>query len=241
MKIFDFLIFLFLPIFGFSQILSNENKNLFEKSDSNKFLKFSTEIGFQYLENSKSFMNFQNSNHIQFRKKNSDLSFITDLQILKNGNETILNSNILYLKWNYKISKNFYLEQILQHQTNQVYFIKQRDLISTGFRVNLFQDSVFKIASGNSIFIERVSIRDTLNYRLSFYIDSKINVSKSKFGFSLYYQPEIFNFLDYRFLINSDFEIPISKKVSLKTQIIWIRDLEKFESFNFLQKIKIVL
>jgi hypothetical protein len=92
----------------------------------------------------------------------------------------------LYLKYNYKISKKIFIEQILQHSENKVYFIKQRDLISSGFRINLFQDSVFKIASGNSIFVERISIRDTLNYRLCFYIDSKINATKSKFGLSIY-------------------------------------------------------
>lgn len=235
-----FIFFLF-PIICNSQILNIENKNLFDKIDSNRVLKFSSEFGFQYLENTKSLLNFQNSNHIQFKIKKSDLSFITDLQILKSGKETLLNSNILYLKWNYQLSNYLFIESIVQHSINKVYFINKRDLFSLGFKEKIFQDSVFKITTGNSLFIEKISIRDTLNYRLNFYIDSKINVSKSKFGLGFYYQPEVRNFLDYRFLINSDFEIPISKKVSLKTQIIWIKDLEKFESFNFTQKIKLVL
>lgn len=234
------LFFLLFPIYCFGQILNVESKNLFDKGDSLKNWKLSSELGFQYLENQKSFLNLNQSNHLQFRKKKHDLSLIASLQIIRSGDENILNSNIFYFKYDFQYNKYWFLEVIGQHQINKVYFNPQRDLISFGFKQFLHNTSKIQVFSGNSIMIEKVAIRDSINYRLSFYIDSKFKISKTKLGFGLYIQPEIRDFSDKRFLLDFNMEVPINKFISLKNNIIWLNDLNNFKSFNFNQNIKIL-
>lgn len=238
-------IFFYLNLTGSAQVLNVEERRLIDELDTNKMFKTSFDIGFQYIQNTKDFLNLKLANQIEYKKiKNHDLSVISSLDLVKNGSETIINSGIVYLKDDIKTeNEKLFIELIAQTQRNKVYFVQNRTLYSAGIRYNILKDYLKRMSFGTSLFVEHLNLSDSTEYnnaRLNFYLSHQVRVKDFKLSSIIYYQPNILNFSDVRVLFDCSAEMPLYKNITFKANVNYTHDIRNVSVFNFIQSLKVI-
>lgn len=216
--------FLYASIGLYGQILNVENRRgEIEKNGWQGNVDFSA----KYTENTTSIFELNNKSAINYKKDTVVYLFLTDLKLIKNNNEDLINNGVIHirrtqdLKMN-KITKSEFFGQV---QFNGVQKIRQRFLLGSALRVKILgNDSINFNASLGGMYEYEESTIETFKHalRLTSYGSFNWDLSeKWAFKFITYYQPRINEFSDYR-LSN---ETALSYKFSHEFSIVGIYNL----------------
>jgi hypothetical protein len=160
-------------------------------------------------------------------------------KIFLHGNYSLASSEIedfsntwfVHLRYNKEISSFFRVETFLQIQENKLLSIRSRNLIGGGIRLKPLQDNKNRSRRNLHLYIglaymyeeERSSIYDMnfYNRRASSYITSAFEFgedgSKLKIVNTIYYQPLLSDFQNFRLSEEFSIAFPISPKIELES------------------------
>jgi hypothetical protein len=160
-----------------------------------------------------------NEFHIQYKKNNVLVLFITDLNVLKSGSELIQCYNDQHLRFNYNLNKYLTYESFLQTQYNYQLDINLRTDFGNGLRLRI-KDKKFKVFYGLLIMYEYYVNNHQPCYQngllLDNYLSFNIKFNKNfKINNTVYYEPYIFNLNNYRILNNFTTSFNVSKCFAL--------------------------
>lgn len=221
MKIFlALLILIFASSLSYSQVVNIEARRLRTEKDG-----WAGEAGadFFILKEVSLVYAVEGKAQVQFKKDRSLVLFLSDFGLIKADETDFQNSGFQHIRYNYKVSTGFLRwEAFTQAQFNKVRDIKLRALAGTGPRFKLYDSDKMRFYAASLYmyeYEERQSERliDRTN-RISSYISYTFDVGKLLFFGTVYYQPNLSNFDDYRISYQTDFEFEIFEKFKFVTK-----------------------
>ena len=160
---------------------------------------------------------------IQFKKDRSLVLFLSDFGLIKADETDFQNSGFQHIRYNYKVSAGFLRwEAFTQAQFNKVRDIKLRALLGTGPRFKLYDSEKMRFYAASLYMYEyeereRERLIDRTN-RISSYFSYTFDIGKLLFFGTVYYQPNISNFDDYRIAYQTDLEFEIFERFKFVTK-----------------------
>ena len=192
-----------------SQILNTINLNEFE----NKGWSGSFELEYDYNKSTEIDAEFINSTNLMWNNNKLSLMFFNVIDFHRAGEEDFSNDYLQHFRTKYYLNDKFALESYLQNQHDLVHNIENRKLVGLGFKANI---SIIDFI-GLSIFYEDELLVDDIShkdYRMNFYNEFGFNISENfKFSNVIYYQPNIEEYNDYKFAIESTLSFSIIKNL----------------------------
>ena len=192
-----------------SQILNTINLNEFE----NKGWSGSFELEYDYNKSTEIDAEFINSTNLMWNNNKLSLMFFNVIDFHRAGEEDFSNDYLQHFRTKDYLNDKFALESYLQNQHDLVHNIENRKLVGLGFKANI---SIIDFI-GLSIFYEDELLVDDIShkdYRMNFYNEFGFNISENfKFSNVIYYQPNIEEYNDYKFAIESTLSFSIIKNL----------------------------
>ena len=192
-----------------SQILNTINLNEFE----NKGWSGSFELEYDYNKSTEVDAEFINSTNLLWNNNKLSLMFFNVIDFHRAGEEDFSNDYLQHFRTKYYLNDKFALESYLQNQHDLVHNIENRKSAGLGFK------AIIPIVDfiGLSIFYEDELLVDDIShkdYRMNFYNEFGFNISENfKFSNVIYYQPNIEEYNDYKFAIESTLSFSIIKNL----------------------------
>ena len=216
MKTFITVLFLFvLTSITYSQVVNIESKRVRREGDG-----WSGESGVEFfiLKEVSTVYAAGGNIQLQMKQDKSLLLFLTDFSFIKAGDQDFSNAGFQHVRYNYKLNELLRWEGFVQGQFNKIRDIKLRGLAGTGPRFKLYDSEQmrFYIASlymyefeerQNQPIIER-------NNRLSSYFSYTFDIGKMLLFGTIYHQPNLADFSDYRIAFQTDLEFEILDELS---------------------------
>lgn len=168
LKIIYFLLLITIPLH--SQIVNIENDRI--PNDTNLFTGYVKLYSNFFQYQSRTFQ-LANEFHIQYKKNNVLMLFVTDFNILKSSGELIQCYNDQHLRFNYNLNKLFTFESFLQTQYNYQLYIIFRGDFGNGIRLRI-KDKKFKVFIGVLIMYEQYLNNNESCYQNGFLLDNYI-------------------------------------------------------------------
>lgn len=230
MKHVHLFIFLFISSFWWgidAQILNAES--LRKVTDTSGY-SGSAAINFAVKRNTRDFLTFSSDIHVQYKMNKHLVLLKNALAFQKIEGADLENSNILHIRYNYKIADRFTWEAFGQLQKNKINLIAHRTLAGTGIRFKMTRSEKYKFYLGTLAMYENEKLSDGItpvqkNLRnstyLSFSLYPRDNISLIS---TTYYQPILKNFSDYRFSNQSSLGVEMFKNVSLNLSYTFTYD-----------------
>lgn len=221
------IILLFLSFYASeAQVLNIERERI--KTDTTGW-SGTGKLTFNLISNTKKFTEGGLRTHIQFKTKRSLCLALTEYELIKSEDDDFSNKGMVHLRYNYKLNSVLTAEAFTQAQFNKVLNLNFRGLTGAGLRAKVLGFDNFRLYTGAAYMFEYeepvAPNPHEYNHRLSSYLSFTIKVNS---GFSLintlYYQPLLSGFSDYRISTNLDMVIRISKKLSYVTTLEYLSD-----------------
>lgn len=194
----------------FSQIVNIESKRVRREGDG-----WSGESGIEFfiLKEVNTVYAAGGNIQLQMKQDRSLLLFLTDFSFIKAGDKDFSNAGFQHVRYNYKLNELLRWEGFVQGQFNKIRDIKLRGLAGMGPRFKLYDSEKmrFYVASlymyeyeerQNEPVIER-------NNRLSSYFSYTFDIGKMLLFGTVYHQPNLSDFSDYRIAFQTDLEFEI--------------------------------
>lgn len=221
-----------IPLFGMAvffklngQIINIEGKRFL--NDSNGFVG-KTELNYNLTQNVQKFSILGVNIHAQYKRTKHRFLAISDLAFIKSGNQDYTNSGYQHLRYNYKVAKLITIETFIQAQYNRVLKLDRRYLAGCGPRFRLVKSPHFRLYAATIYMYEYQSQNfDSIhqfNHRGSVYFSLNFDYHKVDFVSTCFYQPNLFNFNDFRIANDASLEIELSKKLDFKTGLNLLYD-----------------
>jgi hypothetical protein len=202
------------------QVVNIESKRM--RSDTTGWMG-SAEASFQLAKNIESIFDLGAKLQFQFKQKNYLWLFLNEYRLIKGGDNKYVNSGFAHIRYNHKITKELLRWEVFtQIQYNGVLDIGLRYLAGTGPRFKIYDSDVFRFYcaalymfeyeenTGKTIFLR--------NHRISSYITLTLDLGKTEFVNTTYYQPNIKDFKnDYRIQSQTDLNIGVTEDLLFKT------------------------
>lgn len=229
MKTFITVVFLFLiSSLTYSQVVNIEARRLRTEKDG-----WAGEAGadFFILKEVNTVFAIEGKAQIQFKQDRSLLLFLSDFGFIKAGETDFQNSGFQHIRYNYKVSTGFLRwEAFTQGQFNKVRDIKLRLLAGTGPRIKLYDSEKMRFYAASLYMYEyeernSESLIERTN-RLSSYFSYTFDIGKLLFFGTVYYQPDLANFDDYRISFQTDFEFEILDEFKFVTKYRLLYDTQ---------------
>ena len=162
-------------------------------------------------------------------KFNNKILFHGNFALIRAENENLNNNWFLHLRYNKELTQFFRVEGFVQSQENQLLAISSRNLIGGGIRLKPLQDMRNKKERNLHLYIGLAYMYETersknfnvdfYNHRASSYLTAafKFNDSKLVIINTLYYQPLLKDFDNFRLSEELSIEFPISDTVGFQT------------------------
>ena len=213
--------FLFSLNFCYGQLINIESKRM--QTDSTRFI-FRGDLGFNHNNNDGQYLYQINSNlSTQFKSKNLRKIYflIGDVSLIRSEEKDFENSWFLHFRYNQEITNLFRIEGFIQSQNNKILDVNARNLIGAGIRFKFISYKDFRVYLGSAYMLEQEQ-SDFLNekfnnHRYSSYLSLSFNVPQSHLSISntIYYQPLLKDFADFRVFEQFKMTAKISKNLSM--------------------------
>ncbi|MEE2954075.1 MAG: DUF481 domain-containing protein [Bacteroidota bacterium] len=202
---------IFIPIITFSQIVSVEDKRQSDKKGLSGF----TEFTFNYKKTIKTDWKLSNISYLQWDNKSWSFLLLNEINLDRAGGIVFSNDGYQHLRISNHINKSYTIESFIQNQYDPLRSIKNRKLLGSGLRLEIFNQNFVGLSS----FYENEILNNGLEisaFRLNTYFDIKIEVNKILlFLITTYIQPNINKLGDCKVSNKSSIRVKISDKFSL--------------------------
>jgi len=205
-----------------AQIVNIESQRI--QSDTTGWLG-SFGVAFKLDKNKVQVLNLNTHAQIEYKAKRSLYLFLTNYDLLRGGDVTLQNSLFFHFRYNYKLNKVLRLEAFTQGQQNEMSGIKSRWLIGAGPRFKISGTKKFSLYTASLVMYEdeqelSMPVIHHQDIRNSSYVTASWRPSlHSEIISTLFYQPLIKDFSDYRLLHELKMKFNFTKKFSFYT--IW--------------------
>ncbi len=177
-------------------------------------------INMSFIQNQNDIFIMNNNLKFQYAKDKNSIISITENNFQRINKTGFINDGFQHFRYNYKFSQNITYEAFQQFQYNDVLKMKFRSLSGTGPRFTIVKNDSLKT---------RLFIGVLYMYEYEEETTGKINRTHRNsnyisFGFPIknnividmisYFQPDIFNFSDFRFSAQGTMEIRLIGKLS---------------------------
>lgn len=144
----------------------------------------------------------------------------SSLRLLYEENEALENAGYQHLRYIYNLDSVFSIEAFTQVQFDQLLKIKMRWVTGTGIRLKLLNSDNFKLYIRPGYMYEYEKEDSTMNinsnHRLSTYVTLRMRtLGKARFYFTLFYQPRLDDFSDFRLSPAWTIEMNVYKNLSV--------------------------
>ena len=224
---------LFLSLFSalailncFGQVINIESKRFF--NDTNGWVG-SSDLYFQFTQNTQQIISLGTTSRAQYAKRNHKFLILNDVSFVKAGNQDFSNSGFQHVRYSYKVKKWLALETFLQAQYNAILKIKLRFLAGSGPRVRLVKRENFKLYVAILYMREYEDVSNIPGHsnvnRISAYTTFAWSIKEQiEFSSTIFYQPNLGDFNDYRIAGDGAFEFGITKKLTFKLSYNFLYD-----------------
>jgi len=161
---------------------------------------------------------------------------LNDLDRVYSKDGTIINKAFSHLRYNYDFTDRYIYEFFLQAQYNRTQNLSHRYLVGTGIRIIPFRRESFMMAVGITGMYEdeELSSGETSKIaRGSSYIFVKADrVDLLSFINTIYVQPALDNWEDFRILDEAELSVWLTKNLALTTSLLYNYDSEPPEGIK---------
>lgn len=166
--------------------------------------------------------------HVQYRKNKTRLLLISDLAFIKAGQQNFVNAGYQHIRYNYKVLPKVTWEAFVQAQYNRVLLLESRYAGGTGPRVRLVKTTKFRLY-GAVLYLYEVEKRipETFlqyNHRASNYVSLSWTLKSAELIGTVFYQPNLRDFSDYRMAGDVALELNITSKLLFKSALNFLYD-----------------
>ncbi len=185
-------------------------------------------------------LNFKNGNsevlnlglgfRVEFKKDKNLLFTVNDFEFEKSSGAKVVNKGFSHLRYNYILNDFWTNEAFTQVEYNEFTRLDLRNLYGLGVRLNFFNNENIKLVLGTAYLFEIESLKDQdskdKNHRSSNYFLTKINFEKFAFLNTVYFQPKLSNFQDFRILNESSLVFDLTESLGFKSSLKMRHDNE---------------
>lgn len=196
--------------YSYSQVVNIESKRVRKEGDG-----WSGESGVEFfiLKEVNTVYAAGGNIQLQMKKDRSLLLFLSEFSFLKADNQDFSNAGFQHIRFNYKLNELIRWEAFTQGQFNKVRDIKFRGLVGTGPRVKLYDTNLMRFYLASLYMYEyeerqNERVFDRI-HRLSSYFSYTFDVGKVLFFGTIYHQPNLNDFSDYRISFQTDLEFEV--------------------------------
>lgn len=163
--------------------------------------------------------------HIQYKNRKHLLLAIAQLEYSAINNSTINSGGLIHLRYNYAILKNLKAEIFTQAQYNKIWNMPLRYLVGFGPRFKLWEQNQNRLYFGPLYMFELQKVQNNqyvqYNHRLSAYLSWNLISNKILFfSGTLYYQPLLAHFQNYRISGLCELNFVISPHFTIDNRLI---------------------
>lgn len=167
--------------------------------------------------------------HIQFKKNRHIILLIGQWEYLSALSNTVNHGGYAHLRYNYRLKPLLKWEVFSQLQYNRIWNMPWRYLAGTGPRLKCIDQEAMQVYLGPLYLFEwQRSQLDEINrymHRLSAYISWNMHwKALLRFAGTVYYQPRLNQWMDYRISGQTELQLNLSKHFSLEQKTTWIFD-----------------
>lgn len=220
------LVFLFLTVTNYAQLVNAESKRI--QNDSIPFTSvFESNFNTSKTNDTKiSAFNFNFTGQLKSKNFINYYLFFGNYEHNELNNDVVTNTSMFHFRYNRKISNSVRLELFTQIQNNRLLDIEIRNLYGLGTRIKFYKHKLLSAYLGNSYMFEFQKIYQDdnnifhfhrLNNYLSFHLKNKSQTIEV--NSITYYQPSIEDFKNYRFSHESSLNFKITKSLFYHTSI----------------------
>lgn len=226
-NIFAFLLCFTFVNSDFSQIINIEQKRLNSDEDG---WKGNVDFNARFTQNVNAIWQLSNKVAIQYRKNKSTHLFINDISFIRSNQKDLINFGFAHYRYTRKImdSEVVSWESFAQTQYNSVQKIRQRTLTGSGLRFNVIQSDSLLLRGGWSFMYEyeETTIPEFSNViRNSNYVAFDCKIGKNwSLATILYYQPNVFDFADYRVSNETNVSHKLTEHISIIFNVNFLYD-----------------
>jgi len=179
-------------------------------------------ISSSYSKNKQSLLSLNMKDHVQFKTDSALYLLFIDYGLTKSHESDFDNAGTAHLRYNYKLKTYLTFEAFTQGQFNKLLNVRFRWLTGLGPRFKVIGKKHFRVYAASLYMYEYEEVTSPLlfhrDHRLSNYIST---TWKHKSGTiltnTLYYQPLLSSFDDYRVFNQFDLTFKITKNLSFTT------------------------
>lgn len=166
--------------------------------------------------------------HAQYRKNRSRLLLISDLAFIKAGQQDFVNAGYQHIRYNYKLLSKITLEAFVQGQYNRVLLLESRYAAGTGPRLRVIKVNKFRLY-GAALYMYEIQKRlpepfQQYHHRASTYLSLSWNFHSAELIGTVFYQPNLSHFEDYRMAGDVALEISFTTKLMFKSALNFLYD-----------------
>ncbi len=227
MRYFITLVSCFVFISSQAQIVNVENRRI--QSDTTGWLG-NFGVSFQLDKNTVKVLTLNTNGQIEYKSPKSLYLFLVNYDLLQGASQTLQNNLFFHLRYNYKLTNLVRMEAFTQVQHNNLSGIKSRWLIGAGPRFKISGTKKLSLYAATLIMYESeheltkpVIIHNDL--RSSNYVTASWRpVDKSEIVSTLFYQPLLKDFSDFRISHELKLKFQFTKKFSFFTTWAFLYD-----------------
>jgi len=213
-KFFSYLLFFLFPFTHYAQIVNIESL----RNENNKQFNGYIKIAYDFKKVNEIDWEMENEIFLNWNYKSWTIYLINEINLDRGAGIDFSNDGFQHLRINNKINSKTTIESFFQNQYDPIRKIDNRILFGGGLRRNIF-NHYFGISS----FFEQEKLNYSTkenNLRLNSYLNLNYNLNKLMIIYStLYFQPKINSFNDYRFSNETEITFKISKKFFFSNKI----------------------
>jgi hypothetical protein len=212
---------------GYSQVINIENARL--HTDTTGWAGDAA-VSFSLASNNNRVWVADADAHLQYKTDKSLWLMMGHYGFLKGGGTSYVDNALAHLRYNYKFSKRLRWEVFTQLQDNVITQIKSRFLIGSGPRLKLAGHERFHCYLATALMYEYEQEKSTpfithRDWRGSSYASFTFSASKqTELTGTLYYQPLLKNFSDYRLMQQFRLTVKAGKHTSLRVNWHYLYD-----------------
>lgn len=187
-------------------------------------------ININFIQNQNDILIMNNNIKIQYARNLHSLISISENNFQRVNKTGFVNDGFQHFRYNYKYTDNITYEAFQQFQFNDVLKMKFRSLTGTGPRFTVFKNDSLKTRLYIGVlymyeYEEESTGKINRHHRNSNYVSFGFPIKKNiTVDMISYFQPDIFNFSDFRFSAQGIFEIRLTEKLSYLLSLNYIHD-----------------
>ena len=206
---------------GSAQIVNVESRRI--QSDTTGWLG-NFGVGFKLDKNTVSVLNLSTAAQIEYKAPKSLYLFLVNYDLLRGAAETLQDNLFFHVRYNYKISKTLRWEAFTQMQHNNLAGIQNRWLVGTGPRFKVSGTKKLALYAASLLMYEKEKeLTEPITYHRDIRNSSYVSASwkpmeNGEIISTVFYQPLLKDFSDYRLLHELKLKFKFSKKFAFFTE-----------------------